>query len=288
MRSNLVRAEHTAAPPSSLSAGELEVELLLEGIYRLYGYDFRQYARSTVNRRLAEILKKEKLDNLSVLQGRLLREPELLDRVVSALSIQVSSLYRDANFYLAFRQKVAPLLRTYPSIRIWHAGCASGEEVYSIAILLHEEHLLNKCQIYGTDLNIAALEAASQGTYSAQEVGESDHNYKEAGGTRSLTDYFQVAGKQAGILPNLKRRVTFFQHNLVTDASFNDFHVIFCRNVLIYFSKPLQDRVHDLLYQSLVRFGILGLGANESVHLTPKERHYRPLDEAARLYRRID
>jgi chemotaxis protein methyltransferase CheR len=288
MGSHLVRTETPAELPDPVLIDEIEVDLLLEGIYRLYGYDFRQYARNTVRRRLAETMRREGLAHLSTLQGRLLREPELLENVVSSLSIQVSSLFRDPRFYLAFRRKVVPLLRTYPSIRIWHAGCATGEEVYSMAILLSEEDLFNKSQIYGTDLNIAGLEAASRGTYPAAQVMTSDRDYKEAGGKRSLSDYFQISGEEARILPSLKRRITFFQHNLATDASFNDFHAIFCRNVLIYFSKPLQDRVHDLFYHSLVRFGIMGLGANETLHVTPKEKHYRPLDEIARLYRRID
>ncbi|HYR42405.1 MAG TPA: protein-glutamate O-methyltransferase CheR [Terriglobia bacterium] len=288
MGSNVVRTDNEATSLNSISVGEVELELLLEGIYRLYGYDFRQYARSTVRRRLAEIIGREALDNLSMLQGKILRTPELLDKVVSSLSIQVSSLFRDPRFYHAFRHRAVPLLRTYPSIRIWLAGCSTGEEVYSMAILLTEEDLLNKCRIYGTDLNSDALATASRGTYSAPHIAKSERDYKEAGGARSLSDYFQISGKEAQILPSLQRRATFFQHNLVTDASFNDFHVIFSRNVLIYFIKPLQDRVHELLYQSLVRFGILGLGANETLHLTPKEKHYRPLDETARLYRRTD
>jgi chemotaxis protein methyltransferase CheR len=287
MVSNCLRVANSSLP-NSMPVDEVELELLLEGIHRHYGYDFRQYARSTVRRRLTEIMAREGLDNLSALQGRILREPELLDKVVSSLSIQVSSLFRDPRFYLAFRQRAVPLLRTYPSIRIWHAGCATGEEVYSMAILLTEEDLFKKCRIYGTDLNPDALATASRGAYTAPHVTKSERDYKEAGGTRSLTDYFQISGKEAQILASLQRRVTFFQHNLVTDASFNDFHVIFSRNVLIYFSKPLQDRVHELLYHSLVRFGILGLGANETLHVTPKEKHYRSLDETARLYRRTD
>ena len=288
MGSQGARTDNPATSLNSVSVDDVEMELLLEGIYRLHGYDFRQYARSTVRRRLTEIMGREGADNLSTLQGKILRKPELLDKVVSSLSIQVSSLFRDPRFYLAFRQRAVPLLRTYPSIRIWHAGCATGEEVYSMAILLTEEALFNKCRLYGTDLNPDALATASRGSYAAPHIARSERDYKEAGGTRSLSDYFQISGKEATILQSLQGRVTFFQHNLVTDASFNDFHVIFCRNVLIYFSRPLQDRVHELLYHSLVRFGVLGLGANERLHITPREKHYRSLDETARLYRRTD
>src|SRR6267143_932555 len=184
-----VRVDNSATSRNSISIDEVELELLLEGIHRVYGYDFRQYARSTVRRRLTEIMGREGLDNLSMLQGEILRKPELLDKVVSSLSIQVSSLFRDPRFYLAFRQRAVPLLRTYPSIRIWHAGCATGEEVYSMAILLTEEDLFNKCRIYGTDLNPDALATATRGTYSAQQIARSEHDYKEAGGARSLSDY---------------------------------------------------------------------------------------------------
>jgi chemotaxis protein methyltransferase CheR len=277
-----------AAGAAHGSIEDAELELLLEGIYKLFGYDFRQYARSTVKRRLAEILAKTGLNNLSELQGRVLRDTQVLNSVVSALSIQVSSFFRDAGFYLALRRRVVPILKTYPSIRIWHAGCATGEEVYSTAILLGEEGLLNRCRFYATDINAGALETARRGIYSSAEMRGSGHRYTHAGGSRDLSDYIETAGHEGHVRPDLMKRITFFQHNLVTDSSFNDFHLILCRNVLIYFSKPLQARVHNLLYDSLVRLGILGLGASETLHLTPREKHYRPLDEAARIYRRID
>src|SRR6267143_2129732 len=174
MGSHALHTNHPATSPNSISADEVELELLLEGIYRLYGYDFRQYARSTVKRRLTEIMGREGSDNLSILQGRILRNSELLDKIVSGLSIQVSSLFRDPRFYLTFRKRAVPLLRTYPSIRIWHAGCATGEEVYSMATLLTEEDLFNKCRIYGTDLNPGALATATRGTYSAQQIARSE------------------------------------------------------------------------------------------------------------------
>ena len=267
---------------------ETELDLLLEAMYRVGGYDFRQYARTTVKRRLIELMPGQHVRNLSELQGKVLRDATALNKVVSALSIQVSGLFRDSKFYRAFRRKVVPILRTYPSLRIWHAGCATGEEVYSLAIVLAEEGLLKKCHIYATDINLDALEAAASGLYPQGEVKRSDVSYREAGGTRSLADYFQISSGAASAIDVLKNQITFFQHNLVTDTSFNDFHVILCRNVLIYFNKPLQDRVHELLYDSLVRLGVLGLGANETLHLTPKERRYRLLDETGRLYRRID
>ncbi len=262
---------------------DTETELLLEGIHRVFGYDFRQYARKTVKRRLKEVMDKRRVATVSELQGRVFRDPDMLAAVVSALSVQVSSFFRDGKFYLAFRRKVVPILKTYPSVRIWHAGCATGEEVYSMAMLLTEEGVFNKSQIYATDLNSDALEMAARGRYLLGHVSASQISYKESGGLRSIGAYFQNMGNHAGVMEELRQRITFFRHNLVTDRSFNDFHVVLCRNVLIYFAKPLQDRVHELLYESLVRLGILGLGANETLHLTPKQKHYRAFDELARL-----
>jgi chemotaxis protein methyltransferase CheR len=286
MSTKLRSAGRVALEPHAIEDAELD--LLLEGIYRLFGYDFREYARTSVKRRLLEIVAREHLHNLSELQGRLLRDQKLLQSVATALSIQVSSFFRDSEFYLGFRRKAIPLLRTYPSVRLWCAGCATGEEVYSMAILLSEENLLGKCRIYATDINADALEAASQGVYGAVHVHGAGRHYTMGGGSRSLTDYFEIENGHARVVPYLKKRITFHHHNLVTDGTFNEFNAILCRNVLIYFNKALQNRVHELLYGSLVRFGILGLGANETMHLTPKEKHFRCLDEAARLYRRID
>lgn len=274
--------------PAEPAVEDTELDLLLEGIHRIFGYDFRQYARSTIRRRLGEIRTKRRLHNLSELQGQALRDPELLNEIVSALSVQVSSFFRDARFYLAFRRHVVPILKTYPSVRIWHAGCATGEEVYSIAIVLHEEGLLDKCRLYATDINTNALKTASSGAYTQADVAVSETAYHRAGGTGRLLNYFQSSGEEAPVVPELKNRVTFFQHNLVTDDSFNEFHVILCRNVLIYFDKGLQNRIHLLIYNSLVRLGILGLGANETLHGTARETHYKPLEETARLYRRVD
>jgi chemotaxis protein methyltransferase CheR len=281
-----VQNSGVVADPSDIESAELD--LLLDAIQRLYGYDFRQYARSTVKRRLMQIVVREGFRNFSELQGTALRDAGVLNDVISALSIRVSRLFRDANFYLAFRRKVVPLLRTYPSIRIWHAGCATGEEVYSIAIVLAEEGLMTKCRLYATDVNLDALETATNGVYPENDLVACERNYRHAGGSKSLADYFHLETGEGRVREGLSERITFFQHNLVTDTSFNDFQVILCRNVLIYFSKPLKDRVHELLYESLVRFGILGLGANETLHLTAKEKRYRVLDETARLYRRAD
>ena len=271
-----------------MAVQETELDLLLEGVFRLFGYDFRQYAPGTLKRRVSALVAEEGLSSVSELQGRVFRDPDLLQRLMSALSVRASGFFRDAKFYGAFREKAVPMLRTYPFIRIWHAGCANGEEVYSMAILMQEEGLFEKCDFYATDIDSSALKAAGRGVYSRPVVVSSTESYREAGGKTSLTDYFSISGRDARIKAELKERVTFMRHNLVTDGSLNEFNVILCRNVLIYFAKPLQNRVHELLYSSLTRFGILGLGANETLNVTPREKHYKALDGGSKLYRRID
>ena len=267
---------------------QMELDLLLEGVFRLFGYDFRQYASGTLKRLVSALVQQEGLSSVSELQGRIFRDPDLLQRLMSALSVRASGFFRDADFYRSFRENAIPMLRTYPFVRIWHAGCANGEEVYSMAILMQEEGLLEKCDFYATDVDLPALKAAERGTYSRSAVVSSTESHKASGGKRALTDYFRISGRDAHIESDFKERMTFMRHNLVTDGSLNEFNVVFCRNVLIYFAKPLQNRVHQLLYESLTRFGILGLGANETLKLTPREEHYKALDEGSKLYRRVD
>jgi len=267
---------------------ETELRLLLEGIFRLFGYDFRQYAPGTLKRRVGALVAQEGLESVSELQGKIFRDPALLERLMGALSVQTSGFFRNAHFYRAFRDKAVPLLRTYPFLRIWHAGCATGEEVYSTAILMSEEGLLQRCVFYATDIDRSALNAAQCGVYPRSRITASEHNHKESGGKGALTEYFDLSSREGTVITGLREKVTFMTHNLVTDGSLNEFNVILCRNVLIYFSKPLQQRVHELLYASLTRFGILGLGAHENLSLTPMERHYQALDENSKLYRRTD
>jgi chemotaxis protein methyltransferase CheR len=270
------------------SVEEVEVSLLLEGLNRLFGYDFRQYAPKSVRRRILDLLAAEGLNSISGLQDRVFHDSEVRDRLVSSLSIQVSEFFRDPDFFQAFRMKAIPLLRTYPQIRVWHAGCASGEEVYSMAILLEEEGLLGKSLLYATDINARALQAAMRGVYSIQHVGRCETNYKNAGGTRNLWSYLESDERKVRVDPALRSHIVFSQHNLVTDGSFNEFNVILCRNVLLYFTAPLRDRVHALLHSSLTRFGLLALGANETIRFTAFENQYRALDEDNNLYRRVN
>jgi chemotaxis protein methyltransferase CheR len=270
------------------SVEEVEVSLLLEGLHRLFGYDFRQYSPRSVRRRLLELLKSEGLKSISALQDRAFHDAEMRDRIASSLSVQVSEFFRDPGFFEAFRSKAIPLLRTYPQIRVWHAGCATGEEVYSMAILLEEEGLLSKSLLYATDINGHALHAAVQGMYSVQHVERCESNYKNAGGARNLWTYFESHERKVTVDPALRTHIVFSQHNLVTDGSFNEFNVILCRNVLLYFTAPLRDRVHALLHSSLTRFGLLALGANETIRFTAFEHHYRAIDAENKLYRRVN
>lgn len=265
----------------------IEIELLLEGMFRYYGFDFRDYALASLRRRIWNTIHSEQLNTVSGLQERVLHDPNCLERFLLGLSVNVTSMFRDPSFYLNFRQKVVPLLRTYPFIRIWLAGCSTGEEVYSMAILLEEEKLYHRCRIYATDMNEIVLRQAKAGIYPLDLMQEYTQNYFQAGGKRSFSEYYTAAYEHAIFRSSLRDNIIFSQHNLATDRSFNEFNVILCRNVLIYFNQSLQERVHKLLYDSLSHFGVLGLGRQESLKFTPHEQQYEALDQREKLYRRI-
>jgi|SRR5579884_1421450 len=285
MVANAVTKEEAFPHDKELEA--LEIELLVEAIYRHYGYDFREYAVASLKRRVASCLHAEGLATISGLQERVLHDPACFQRFLHALSVNVTAFFRDPSFFLVFRSRVAPILRTYPFLRIWHAGCSTGEEVYSMAILLHEEGLYERCRIYATDMNAEALRQAQEGIFPLRDMLEHSRNYSEAGGKGALADYY-TAGYGSAIFPAwLKENTLFAPHNLAQDGSFNEFHVILCRNVMIYFKRSLQRRVHELLYASLTPFGILGIGSKESLHFTPHETDYEPLVVGSKLYRRI-
>lgn len=265
----------------------LEIDLLLEAIYRYYGYDFREYAMASLKRRVENMVRAEGLSSISALQERILHEKGCIGRFLMALSVNVTSVFRDPEFFLTFRQKVVPMLRTYPFIRLWHAGCSTGEEVYSMAILLHEEGLYDRCRVYATDMDEAVLKRAKDGIFSLDSARQYSANYRNAGGTGALSDYYTAGYGSAIFRPFLRDNVIFSQHNLAMEGSFNEFHVILCRNVMIYFTRPLQDRVHTLFYDSLVPFGVLGLGNKETIQFTPHERDFDQLEPGIRLFRRI-
>jgi chemotaxis protein methyltransferase CheR len=265
----------------------IEIELLLEGIFRRYGFDFRAYAHASLRRRLWKRVEAERLTTISALQARVLHDPEALDRMLLDLSVNVTAMFRDPGFYKEFRATVVPLLRTYPFIRIWHAGCSTGEEVYSTAIVLHEEGLLDRARIYATDINDVVLRHARSGIFPLNRMQEYTENYIRAGGTRSFSEYYTAKYDGALFNPMLTKNVVFSQHNLVTDQSFSEFNVIFCRNVLIYFDRTLQQQVHKLFYDSLVMFGILALGSKESLRFSDVEDCYERLDAREKIYKKI-
>jgi chemotaxis protein methyltransferase CheR len=265
----------------------VEVQLLTEGIYRHYGFDFRDYSLPSLRRRIWKRVYAEGLSTISGLIEKVLHDSQSMERLLLDLSINTTAMFRDPTFYLAFRRKVVPLLRTYPFIRIWHAGCSTGEEVYSMAILLEEEGVYDRCRIYATDINEAVLQKAKAGIFPLSTMQENTSNYIAAGGGGTFSDYYTARYDYAIFRPALRDNVVFAQHNLVTDASFNLFNVIFCRNVLIYFNNALQDRVQQLFLQSMEMFGVLGLGKKESITYTSVADNYEALDSEEKLYRRI-
>jgi chemotaxis protein methyltransferase CheR len=274
-----------SASPSNLE--DLEIQLLLEGVYQHYGFDFRHYAPASLKRRILKILAAENLATISALQARLLHEPDCLNRFLTSITVNVTSMFRDPSFFLAFRQRVVPLLHTYPYLRIWLAGCSQGQEVYSMAILLEEEGLYERCRIYATDTNETVLQQAKQGIYPISLMQQYTQFYLHAGGKRSFSEYYTAAYDSAIFRGSLQKNIVFSQHNLATDNSFNEFNIILCRNVLIYFSPPLQKRVHQLFHDSLNRFGILALGRQESLRSSPYEQDYEPIDKSEKIYRRL-
>ena len=264
----------------------IELRLLTEAVFRRYGLDFRNYATASLRRRVHLAMHEEGVRTISALTDRLLHDPPAMERLLLRLSINVTAMFRDPGFFLALRHKVVPHLRSYPFVRIWHAGCSTGEEVYSMAILLAEEGLYDRCRIYATDFNEVALSRARDGIVSLEAMQEYSTNYLRAGGHGSLSDYYTANYGHAIFRQALRKNIIFSQHNLVTDGSFNEFNLILCRNVMIYFNSELTGRVHKLLYASLRRYGVLGLGRKESLRGTPHEADYEVVDDGERIFRR--
>lgn len=268
-------------------ADDLEMELLLEAVARRWGYDFRNYSRPSLRRRLRRAMTEEEVTTISALQERVLHDEDAMRRFVVTLSVHVTSMFRDPPFYRAFRKHVVPLLRTYPFTRIWHAGCSSGEEVYSMAILLEEEGLYERCRLYATDLSDVLVERARRGILPLAAMRDYTLAYQRSGGTREFSEYYTAQERDVILNASLRRNIVFAQHNLASDSSFNEFHVILCRNVMIYFDRDLRDRVQRLFYDSLLRLGVLGLGIKETIVGTPHAQRYEVIDESMRLYRKM-
>ncbi|WP_083236953.1 protein-glutamate O-methyltransferase CheR [Desulfosporosinus sp. BG] len=266
---------------------KIEISLLLEGIYCYYGFDFRNYVSSSIRRRIWYRIRAERLKNVSSLQEKVLHDPCVMERLLSDFSIHISEMFRDPPFFESFRTKVVPLLQELPFIRIWHAGCSTGEEVYSMAIILCEAGLYHKTKIYATDMNENLLKKAKDGVYPLDKMEVYQDNYLLSGGTKNFADFFEVIKDKAVFQPSLMQNVVFAQHNLATDHSFNEFHVIICRNVMIYFDRVLQNRVHGLFYESLCTSGILGLGGKEDIAFNNYSHYYEAFDSAQKIYQKM-
>ncbi len=276
-----------AGGSDKLDLEQIEIELLLEGVFRRYGFDFREYAPASLRRRLRRRMDGEQVESISALQELVLHDPAVMERLLLDLSINVTAMFRDPTFFVAFREHVVPLLRTYPFARLWVAGCSTGEEVYSLAILLAEEGLSERVRIYATDINEAVLELARLGVFPLDKMQEYTQNYIRAGGRNAFSEYYVARYDGAQFARSLVDGVVFAQHNLATDAAFNEFQAIMCRNVMIYFDRPLQEHVHRLFHESLAIFGILALGQKETIRFSPHEAAYESLDAAERLYRKV-
>jgi chemotaxis protein methyltransferase CheR len=265
---------------------DLEIELLLEAIYRKYSYEFRHYARASLRRRILGALSKLNVESVSLLQHVILRDPSVFAEFLALLTVPVSEVFRDPAYFRALRERVCPILATYPSLRIWIAGCSTGEEVYSLAIVLDEVNLLDRSLIYATDINPRSLRLAEAGVYALDRIPAFTRNYQQAGGTRSLVDYYTAAYDGAAFSRRLRARVTFSDHCLATDQVFAEVQLVSCRNVLIYFDRELQDRAVGLFRDSLVPRGFLGLGTRESLRLTSHAAEFEEYAADERIYRK--
>lgn len=265
---------------------DIEIRLLLEAIYQRYGYDFRGYSQASMRRRVMHRLSMSGLPSILQMTDRVLRERQFFVTLLNDLTINVTEMYRDPEFYRAFRDEVVPVLKTFPFIKIWHAGCATGEEIYSMAILLEEEGLYERVMIYATDIDKNVLASARKGIYPIQAFKQYAHNYRHAGGRQSLSDYATARYDSVIMDQRLKRNIVFADHDLATDQVFGEMHVILCRNVLIYFDRDLQERVIRLFSESLDLGGFLCLGTKESLRFSGNEEAFEVVNKSMRIFRK--
>jgi chemotaxis protein methyltransferase CheR len=265
---------------------DIEIQLLLEALYQRYHYDFRNYARASIKRRLRLAREQMGFRNFSAIQENLLHDATMLPRLLSYLTVQVSELFRDPSYFRAIREKLTPHLRTYPSLRVWIAGCSGGEELYSFVILFREEGLEQRTIFYATDINQDALGKAEAGIYGLDRIQVFTENHRKSGGRSSLSDYYSAAYGNATFDKSLRNRVVFSDHSLVTDAVFAEMHLVSCRNVLIYFDRVLQDRALGLFKDSLARKGFLGLGSKESMRFSEHAASFADCVREEKIYQK--
>jgi chemotaxis protein methyltransferase CheR len=271
-------------PPSDI---DIELRMLVEAVYLKYNYDFRDYTGASQKRRVLVAMRAMECETVSSLQARVMHDPAAFAQLLQFLTIPVTEMFRDPDYYLAIRRQVVPFLETYPSLKLWVAGCSTGEEVYSLAILLKEEGLLERTLIYATDINPASLDAARRGVMPLDRMRLFTENYQKAGGKRAFSDYYTAAYGGALFERSLIENVTFADHSLATDSVFAETHFISCRNVMIYFNRRLQDRVLGLFHESLCHRGFLGLGSKESIDFSSYAKRFEPLVRKERLFRKV-
>ncbi len=269
-----------------MNTQQIEIRLLLDAMRMAYGYDFSGYSMDMVTRRIQDTLSKSHCTKVADLIPKVLYDPEFFSALIYNISIPVTEMFRDPSFYHCLRHQVLPVLRTYPYVNVWHAGCATGEEVYSLAIVLKEEGLYDKCQIYATDINDIALKKAQEGIYRVDQIAKYTQNYQRAGGTGTFSDYYHAKYDVAKIDASLKENVTYANHNLVTDGVFGEMNLILCRNVFIYFGKELQNKVLTLFLESLCRGGTLCLGNSESLQFSTVAKAFKEISKDERIYQK--
>ncbi|MFE3872539.1 CheR family methyltransferase [Flavobacterium sp. ZS1P70] len=268
------------------NTSDLEISLLLEAIYRKHGYDFRQYSQAHIRRRIMNRMAISGFADISQMQSKVLNDEAFASELLQDLSITVTEMFRDPTFYRSLREKVIPILKTYPFIKIWHAGCATGEEAYSMAILLQEEGLYDRTTIYATDFNQLALNRAKEGIFSNKMIKEYTVNYQLSGGKESFSYYYTSSYDHVIMNQSLKKNIVWANHNLVTDSVFAEVNLILCRNVLIYFDKNLQNSVQTLFYNSLINGGVLCLGSKESLRYSDLYSEYQEMDTKQRIFKK--
>lgn len=261
-----------------------EFKRFLDSIRYVYGYDFTEYAEASVKRRIHAFMTKRKIESLETLAKMIMRDDRFFEEFIQELSVTVTEMFRDPLFYKSLRENVMKRLATYPFIKIWIAGCATGEEVYSIAILLKEEGLLNRSIIYATDINQNSIQIAKEGIYPLENMKSYTANYQKSGGTQFFSEYYTAKYNSVMFDKSLKQNIVFSPHNLVVDKSFNEFQMVICRNVLIYFNQQLQNKVINLFYESLCMFGFLGLGNKESLLFSDKKKCFEEIDRKERIF----
>ena len=264
----------------------IEINLLLDAMVHRYGYDFRSYARASVERRIKNFLTTTPYEKISEMIPIILHDEAAFSSLAQSFSVTVTEMFRDPFFYRALREKVIPVLKTWPYIKVWHAGCATGEEVYSMAILLSEEDLLARATIYATDFNDASLATAKEGIYELERIKAFSKSYQEAGGKHAFSDYYHAKYDSAVMNGALKKRITFANHNLAADQAFGEMHLILCRNVLIYFNRELQNRALHIFFESLVNGGYLCLGTREDIHFSAVATLFQEVNGRAKIFKR--